>query len=511
MNKAKLENFEIKILFIFEIIAACFCIYLLTIGFDNSILDKHAFRQTQTALTAIFLDNSSSIFKYQTPILGYPWLAPYEFPLYQYLVNLLYKSFDIRLESAGRLFSIFSFFLTIVSSRLIFREFFGRRELSIITLLILSSPTLIFWSRTFMIESLALALSLYFLLYLIRFVKNSPSKSNFIIFTLLGIAAGLTKITTFIPFLILAFSYVVYYVFKVTGVRIGKGKEILLKVTISFFCIFLISSIWVYWTDYLKSFSLLAQNFKTRNLKEWSYGTLSQKTNISLLRLVVNRSMRLICGVDAQITLILSLYLLLRKKYYAVFLLFIWFLPLFVFFNLYYRHDYYSYANSIFLLSFFAIGIKTILEQKKFNLVCKFIAYSLLVFILCSAYQSYFNIYLPYQVNNNSKYKTEVEFIEKNTNLSQAMLQFQGAWSSELAFLTKKKTLSLSYRHNQKALEEQQKFFRERNIEIGTVAVCPPKKLQEIENFEEILQGFNFRKSKTYLGKDCIIFIAEAV
>ena len=51
------------------------------------LIDRHEFRQTQTALTALFLEfNARSFVNYETPVLGAPWSIPFEFPFFQFLL-----------------------------------------------------------------------------------------------------------------------------------------------------------------------------------------------------------------------------------------------------------------------------------------------------------------------------------------------------------------------------------------------------------------------------------------
>jgi hypothetical protein len=59
------------------------------------ILDWYTFRQTQTALTSYWMCHGGFKLAYETPVGGYPWALPLEFPLYQYLVAKLSCAFDL--------------------------------------------------------------------------------------------------------------------------------------------------------------------------------------------------------------------------------------------------------------------------------------------------------------------------------------------------------------------------------------------------------------------------------
>ena len=85
------------------------------------ILEQHAFRQTQTALTTYWLTQGGSILPYETPVLGYPWSIPMEFPTYQIIVSYFAKWFIPELDVAGRVmsfvFSCLSALMVILTAR----------------------------------------------------------------------------------------------------------------------------------------------------------------------------------------------------------------------------------------------------------------------------------------------------------------------------------------------------------------------------------------------------------
>ena len=74
------------------------------------ILEQDAFRQTLTALTSYWMIEEGWSFSYQTPVVGYPWKLPFEFPLYQSVVALVAWAGQWPLEPVGRLVS-FGFLL----------------------------------------------------------------------------------------------------------------------------------------------------------------------------------------------------------------------------------------------------------------------------------------------------------------------------------------------------------------------------------------------------------------
>src|SRR5690242_16322451 len=66
------------------LLALCLSAVLAVRFSGQHILEAHAFRQTQTAITSFWFCRTGFKLAYETPVAGYPWSIPYEFPLYQY-------------------------------------------------------------------------------------------------------------------------------------------------------------------------------------------------------------------------------------------------------------------------------------------------------------------------------------------------------------------------------------------------------------------------------------------
>jgi hypothetical protein len=147
----------------------CFDVFILIYGINNGINDLHGFRQSQTALTAYWLDREPHGLAYVTPVLGYPWSVPFEFPVYQWIVVLLMKA-GVPLVIGGRLVSFAAFVACLVPLKVMARDFnVPNRAFLFIAAIYLACPFYIFWSRTFMIETTALLFSLYWLAGFVRF------------------------------------------------------------------------------------------------------------------------------------------------------------------------------------------------------------------------------------------------------------------------------------------------------------------------------------------------------
>ena len=175
----------------------CFDVFILIYEINNGIDDLHGFRQSQTALTAYWLDREPHGLAYITPVLGYPWSVPFEYPVYQWIVVLLMKV-GVPLVIGGRLVSFAAFVGCLVPLKVMARDFnVSNRAFLSVAVVYLACPFYIFWSRTFMIETTALLFSLCWLAGFVQFGR-SPSITLWLAALVFGILAALTKSTTFL-------------------------------------------------------------------------------------------------------------------------------------------------------------------------------------------------------------------------------------------------------------------------------------------------------------------------
>jgi hypothetical protein len=175
-----------------------------SIGWFHAISDSHGWRQTETAIRAHFIAQGGPWLSYETPVLGPPWQMPHEFPAYQLLVAGLVNLTGMGLEQAGRAVSLGLFYAAAMLVYVLLGDLgVAPRHRLLVVALWLVSPLYLFWSRTFMIESTALALSLAFLTFGLRFFLRGRS-SDALITLVFGSLSFAVKPPTFVPFAVLA-------------------------------------------------------------------------------------------------------------------------------------------------------------------------------------------------------------------------------------------------------------------------------------------------------------------
>ena len=158
-------------LFLVFVVLLGLALWFTTRGWHASILDRHEFRQTQTAISTYWIKEAGFHLNYETPLFGPPWSIPMEFPLYQWLVASTSSILGSGLESSARGVSLFFFFATLpaVYGLCGLINLAPSRRFLVLGV-ILTSPTYLFWARTFMIETTALCLATWFLYALVRAV-----------------------------------------------------------------------------------------------------------------------------------------------------------------------------------------------------------------------------------------------------------------------------------------------------------------------------------------------------
>ncbi len=463
MNKSDwyfnwITNNKSVIVVVFFVAAVYFFINNFGIGFYFPITDWHGFRQTQTAISTYYLEKDGFAINYITPVLGPPWSIPFEFPTYQYFVVLFHKWIPFfGLDQCGRIVSRLFYLGVLIVIYKIGREFkFSSNKMIFVMSILLIEPTYLFWSRTFMIETTVLFLSVSFVLFFIKYIH-----SNNIWFLLLalifGTIAGLTKLTTFFIYLATISIYFFYYVFVLknkTSVGDFVLKAIVLIVPV------LITIVWVYYTDHLKLQNIQGEFITSKGLIKWNYGTWEQKISFNVWKQILDYS-------SIPLILVFTSLLFYKLLYWKLNLVltFLWLLGPLVFTNLYFIHDYYSCANNLLIELSICLFIFSITEIKIVKL--KFFMLILVVsFYLCSLVINYNLRYKVWQNTFDIEIRPIGNKLKRQLNPNQSLIIFSGDWDSRIPYYSERKGLLWGFidikidylKKYQKALKEDEEF-----------------------------------------------------
>jgi hypothetical protein len=411
------------------------------VGFHNTLFDFHGFRQTQTAIAAEGLLAGDNFFHYKIPVLGPPWEIPFEFPLYQGLVALLARLFSAPLDQTGRFVSILFYYLCFfpLASILSHLNFRGVQRIPVLALFAVS-PLYIFVSRLFLIESMALFLSLMYLDQVFRMVQSEERWQYRYIAgaAVFGVLSALVKVTTFAPFFVLGTFLSGWQFFK----EHNNGFKIKRAIPVSVFCVVLpivFAKGWMMFGDQIKKQNPFTVNLMSNTQGEWTYGTLSQRINprvyIGLLRAGNYHIGSILVGI-----LVLAVYIWLcrRWNWIAAICVVLYIGTIETFFNLHVVHEYYPYSIAIFLVVAVGVLITSILKIPDSK---AWIGVALLILQVGACGHRYFIRYYPIQSINHPGWPAASAFIDRTTRPQDVIVIVGENWSPEFPYQSHRRAI----------------------------------------------------------------------
>lgn len=326
-----------------------------TRGWERSLIDRHEFRQIQTAIGAYWIKESGFHLDYETPLFGPPWSFPLEFPTYQLIVGKISAWFGTDLEVTGRAVSLWFLLAGLpavygLAGALGFPP--GRRM--IVVAAVLCAPVHLFYARTFMIESAALCFCLWFVHALVR--ASHASHAGWSLLALLfGVLAALTKTTTFLIFLGPAVLAAWAFPVEAEQPRRRGGRR--------FFVVFVpvaaalgLAYAWVRHSDAIKHSNPFTGFLASTELAKWNWGTMEQRLSAEFwIELWRNVSGFVFAEIALVPVVIAALGAPASLRRVALVAIAAFFGGALLFSNLFHIHDYYYFANTALLL--FGCGI----------------------------------------------------------------------------------------------------------------------------------------------------------
>ena len=358
-----------------------------SVGLSHTLMGRHGFRPVQTAVSTYYMLQDGIAVGYRTPLMGPPWEMPLEFPLYQAAVAETVRLTGLDLDLTGRLVSWAIFLGALPAGYLLLGRFRVPPSHRLLFLaLLLLSPLYLFFSRSFLIESTALTLGLWFLVCFDRGLARLHAGwlAGAVV---CGALAGMVKVTSFAVFLIAALLLLIAALRapgRPAAWRLWWHAGLLIAGPL------LASVFWVVHTAAIRHrnpenlFLDIAFGF-------WSFGDLAQRLSAGFWL----KTYRVWSGPilsEAGIALIVLYYCWLRGRYRgAVTGCLIAFLSgQLIFSNLYFVHDYYFYANGLFLVAAAGFFLAELLEQPALPRRLKWIFATAILALQLSAYDRTF-------------------------------------------------------------------------------------------------------------------------
>lgn len=417
----------------------CFDVFILIYGINNGINDLYGFRQSQTALTAYWLDREPHGLAYITPVLGYPWSVPFEYPVYQWIVVLLMKV-GVPLVVGGRIVSFAAFVGCLVPLKVMARDFnVPNRAFLFVAVVYLACPFYIFWSRTFMIETTALLFSLCWLAGFVRFGR-SPSVTLWLATLVFGILAALTKSTTFLGIGPVAGALFLTEAF--TWLRKDRTRRRFLGLFArGALCLIPLATCyaWVVASDLIRSANPFGLYLDSTALMQWTFGTLAQRFTLGNTIIV---SLGTAFGFVGLLVPLLICIGLINNRYRMVIVgaIAAYLSAFLIFTNLHIIHTYYQASNAIFVSVAVGISIASIMDKGWHK-----VAAVMLVCILISQAQ-YFREFVWRQIqydNIGDPVVLTAQAARDSTKSNESLLFFGDNFSSVVPFYSERKSLAV--------------------------------------------------------------------
>nr|ADI87674.1 glycosyl transferase family protein [uncultured Nitrospirae bacterium MY2-1F] len=461
---------------IFIALVTC-SVFIRMVNIASPLLEAHAFRQTQTAITIwTFVKEGIDFFSYQTPVFGPPWQAPFEFPLFQAAAALIVKAGVSNIDTAARMTNIMFFYLSAFFLFVLCGRFFREQGITYtIVLCYVLSPYTIFWSRTSMIDYASVAFALgyfYFFLHLLDDTDGLFTLSGTVVFGALGY---LVKITT-MPVVVFPLAYFIVKQLW-SKHRAGSGllsfiyreKRFLIKLIIAIVVPVGIGCLWTIHADNIKNASLFTKWLTSEYLEGWNYGTWSQRAQINIWITIFRHIIQFLPLTFVLIPVGLAFVLKHPRRYIE----FIYtgiigtVLTIFIFFNLYKAHNYYPMAVTPFLATVVGFAIyhifSILLVKKTAALLLKRCLAAACIVLLGYLYVNTAKTYLKSPlITNKYSSSTISDFLKIITQPDEYIIITDHLWNPSILYYARRKGFMINkdYDYGARLLA----FFKEHNF-----------------------------------------------
>ncbi len=480
-----------------------------SVGWRNSPLEIHEFRQVQTALTARAIQEDGWSLAYPMPVFGPPWSAPMEFPFYQVCVARVATLTGLAIEPAGRLVALAFLYLALPAC-------FGlaglvglspaRRWLALG--LILVSPIYLYYSRTIMIESTALCACAWFLLAYVRTLERDTGGwlAAAMVF---GVLASLAKITTFIVFLAVAFVYTLWLLqhgWRAGGGRWPRVRPILWRGLAATVPAVIAGTAWVRFADIVKLSNPLSAFLASGPMSAFNFGTWHQRLSPEFwTRMGASTTTSVLTGFNLAL---ITLFGLIggREAQGRVTLLIAGFVagPL-IFSNLYFVHDYYFYASAVFLLGALAVAWNRVLDSPWFSRGAKWtiIGLSLGLQVL-----DYTQAYLFIQNRPLAPPAELPAILAAVTQPDDVVLVYGRDWESKIAWFAHRRTIMITDAMAQD-ITALNRVLDQLGSSHVTALVVTGEMRRYPDFFIPLLKRLQLHPLATLMSQDTLVYLAE--
>src|SRR6478736_3634552 len=377
------------------VVALAIHVWAVTHKWTVANMTGHEFRQAQTAITTYYIDKDDNFsLLYETPVLGKPWVSILmEVPIYEWAVVLLSRATGWQHVMAARAVSAACFYLALPAiSLLLGRLAVPKPRRLLVLALILAAPVYIYYSRAFLMDSMALLGSAWFLAGFVR-TMDERSLPWLALTIIAGTLAALVKSATLAVWLIPGAAYGAWMLLRDVRARAGWAgplRTMLWGVATVVIPLGLLRW-WVMYTDPIKNARASALIFSSKALVQGNWGLFDLKAILSadVWRLWLKCWEQAIMSrwvIGAGLVLGLALPAVRWRVLGAAAL---FFLAQFLFRFAYANQDYYCYSCAVYVL----VALGLVLVGPMNSRAPRWLAGLLLLGLLASEVRTYLGDY----------------------------------------------------------------------------------------------------------------------
>lgn len=257
-------------------VALAYNVYGVTYNWTMGYMSGHEFRQAHTAIVAYYIDKQDNFsLLYETPIFGKPWVSLLlEVPIYEWTVVLLSRATGLSHLIAARTVAAACFYLTLPAVWLLLARLgWAKPRRFLVLALILTAPVYIYYSRAFLMDSMALMFSAW---WLVAFVRTMDDRRwGWLLLTAIaGTAAALIKSAVLAVWLLPGAGYGLWLLWQ--DLRAGRGWRALAATAAWGLATVAVAlgllRAWVAFTDPIKEVHASAWIFTSKNLTQGNWG-----------------------------------------------------------------------------------------------------------------------------------------------------------------------------------------------------------------------------------------------
>jgi len=265
--------------------ALSFNLYGVTYHWTMGFMAGHEFRQAHTAIVAYHIDQQDDFsLLYETPIFGKPWVSLLlEVPIYEWSVVGLSRLTGLPHVIAARTITATCFYLTLPAIWLLLgRLALPKPRRLLVLALVLAAPVYIFYSRAFLMDSMALMASAWWLVAFVR-AMDERRWGWLALAVVAGTVGALVKSAILAVWMVPGAAYGAWMLWR--DLRAGTGWKVPLKTLLWGLgtVVVALASLraWVAFTDPIKEAHASAWIFTSKNLSRGNWGLFDFKALFS--------------------------------------------------------------------------------------------------------------------------------------------------------------------------------------------------------------------------------------